>query len=174
MNILIAYASKYGATKEIAEAIARVLEGQNFKPTVQNAEEVTSVRNYDAVIIGSALYFSDWLGEASELLESFQEELATKPVWLFSDGPTSEGDPGEVLGDWRYPVNLTSVIEEIKPIDIEVFGGKVDVDNLKLEDWLLNPAIRGNSGDYRDWTAIGNWAKGIARTLELLPQQQTQ
>lgn len=174
MNVLIAYASKYGATREIAERIAEILERGGARANVHPAEDVTSLRDYDAVVIGSGVYSANWLPEASELLESFEEDLATKPVWIFSDGPTTEGDPVEALGGWTHPTSLQPLIDSVQPEGVALFAGKIDADKLALEDWLLNRSMRGIVGDYRDWDTIGAWAGHIAKRLvALAPPVQT-
>jgi menaquinone-dependent protoporphyrinogen oxidase len=167
INILLAYASKYGSTKEIAERIGRILEQQGFGVDVKEAETVTSLGPYQGVIIGSALYFDTWLPSASELLESFQEELARKPVWLFSSGITGEGDFSKMI-EWNFPETLSPLLKTIKPKGVALFGGRIHANTLELDDWLVNPGVRVRSGDYRNWTDIEAWAKTIAATLQPL------
>jgi menaquinone-dependent protoporphyrinogen oxidase len=162
VTILIAYASKYGATKEIAERIAQVLGREGMAVEVKEAESVSSLQSYAAVIMGSSVYFSNWLPEASELLESFQEKLATKPLWLFSSGLAVIGEPK----DWLFPETLQPLVKKIKPKDIVLFGGKVDAEQLTLDDWLINPSLRVEAGDYRNWAEIEAWAQRIAHHLK--------
>jgi menaquinone-dependent protoporphyrinogen oxidase len=161
-NVLIAYASKYGATKEIAERIALVLIRDGMRVAVKEADAVSSLQSYDAVIMGSGVYFDNWLPEASELLESFQDELAAKPVWLFSSGLTVKGEPKE----WLFPETLQPLVKKIKPKDVVLFGGKVDAGQLSLDDWLINPSLRVEAGDYRNWAEIEAWAQRIASHLK--------
>ena len=161
-NVLIAYASRYGATREIAEFIARVLAQRGVQAKVQSADEVTQVAPYRAAVIGSGVYFSGWLPEVVELLESFQDDLAKRPVWLFSDGPTHELD---LHTTWRVPETLSPLLGVIAPQDVALFGGRVVGDELSLDDWLANPALRGADTDERDWRDIARWAEGIFETL---------
>jgi menaquinone-dependent protoporphyrinogen oxidase len=56
MNVLIAYGSRHGATREIASAIARGLERFGVKAEVRDVHTAGSVEPFDAVIIGSAVY----------------------------------------------------------------------------------------------------------------------
>ena len=164
MNVLIAYASKYSSTKEIAEHIALILRRQGLTVEVKDAETVSSLHPYAAVIIGSALYFDNWLPAATELLESFQDELAQEPVWLFSSGITGKGDFREIT-EWYYPKALEGIIKTIKPKGITLFGGKVDAKELELSDWLINPGLRVETRDYRNWKEVEAWAMQIANTL---------
>lgn len=164
--VLIAYATQYGATREIADAIAAELTQRGLSAEVCPAAEVTQVRPYDAVILGSAAYFAEWLPEAAELLESFQDELTEKPVWLFSDGPTEEGDPLELLHGWRYPERLEPLVAAVNPRGVALFGGRVDSDKLSLADWLMNPALHETNSDNCDWKEVEAWAATIAETLQ--------
>lgn len=166
MPILIAYASRYGATREIAEAIGRVLRERGSAVDVRPALEVARLEGYRAVVLGSALYSGGWLEDARELLESFQEDLSTLPVWLFSSGPTVPGDPVEALEGWTYPEELSGLVAAVRPLDIALFAGKLDPDVLNLQDWLINRSMRGLSGDFRNFARIEAWATHIADRLE--------
>jgi menaquinone-dependent protoporphyrinogen oxidase len=54
---------------------------------VRSAAEVTDVAGYDAVVLGSAVYFGHWLEEARELLLRCAIAPWDLPVWIFSSGP---------------------------------------------------------------------------------------
>ena len=164
-KILIAYASRHGSTREIAITIGKVLEDHKFISDVFPSEGVTSLNPYYAVVIGSAVYSGDWLESASELLESFQEQLIQMPVWLFSSGPAVKGDPNKALDGWHFPKSLQAIVSDINPRDIKLFAGKIDAKLLTHDDWLANRSMGGNFGDYRDWDSITEWANSIANNL---------
>lgn len=163
--VLVAYASKYGSTQEIAETVGRVLMALGQTAEVRPADDVVTLETYDAVVLGSAVYSGDWLVEAKEFLESFQDELKKRPLWLFSSGPTASGDPVEALGGWRYPQKLKSLIGHVQPRGITLFGGRIDADKLSLQDWLINRSMSGVVGDFRNWQQIEIWAGNIAQAL---------
>lgn len=165
---LIAYASKYGSTKEIAEHIAGVLQRQGIVTTVQAAHDVRSVSAYDAVVIGSAVYGGTWLPEAADFITKFRDELARKEVWVFSSGPATHDDPVQLLGGWRVPENLQATLSVIRPQATALFSGKIDVTKLSAQDYLVSSSLRGTSGDYRNWSAIEGWAEEIAFALTRL------
>jgi menaquinone-dependent protoporphyrinogen oxidase len=165
---LVAYASKYGATHEIAERIAKGLQQQGIPVTVQAASEVRSLALYDAVIIGSALYGGNWLPQARAFIERFRDELAKKEVWVFSSGPATHDDPVSVLGGWHIPESLKDSLNIIRPQSIVLFSGKIDVTKLSSEDYLVSSSLRGTSGDYRNWSAIEGWTREIAFALTRL------
>jgi len=162
---LIAHASRYGATREIAEAIGRALEKRGLAVDVRPAAEVGRLEGYGGVVLGSALYSGGWLDDAREFLESFQDELAARDVWLFSSGPTTPGDPAEALGGWLFPEDLAPLVSKVRPRDVILFAGKIDPDVLGLQDWLINRSMRGLAGDFRNWPRIEAWAARIADAL---------
>ncbi len=164
-KILITYASRHGSTKEIAMTIGKVLENHKFISDLSPSEDVVSLNPYHAVVMGSAVYSGDWLEPASELLESFREQLTKMPVWLFSSGPAVNGDPNKALGGWHFPKSLQAIVDDINPRDIKLFAGKIDAELLTRDDWLANRSMGGNFGDYRDWSIIIEWADSIADSL---------
>ena len=96
-NILVTYASKYGATQEIAEKIGDVLRQAGLQADVLPVDGIRDLTPYQAVILGSAVYIGKWPKEAVAFLQTNEKILADRPVWLFSSGPTGEGDPVELL-----------------------------------------------------------------------------
>jgi menaquinone-dependent protoporphyrinogen oxidase len=165
-KVLIAFASKHGATEEIAVRISRALHASGLAADLRSAEDVDDLPAYDAFVIGSAVYAGQWRKEAAELLESGEPALSDKPVWLFSSGPTGEGDPATLMNGWTLPESLKPVAERIAPEDIAFFGGKLDMDKLNLAEKILVKGVKAPIGDFRDWEAIDDWAAGIATTLQ--------
>jgi menaquinone-dependent protoporphyrinogen oxidase len=95
--------------------------------------------------------------------------LTGKAVWLFSSGPTGEGDPVELVQGWRFPGSLQPIADHIGPRDIAIFHGATDVNKLNfLEKWMLKN-VQAPVGDYRDWEAIAAWATAIANELQEAP-----
>lgn len=170
-NILLTYATKYGSTAEIAEKIGEVLRGSGLNVSILPVTEVRDVSSYEAVILGSGVYAGHWLKDAVHFLEQNETALATKPVWIFSSGPTGEGDPVEIMHGWRFPEGQNAILERIKPKDITLFHGNIDVHKLHLGDKLIIKAVRAKVGDFRDWEAIQNWAKRIATALPKVMQE---
>ena len=165
-QVLVAYATKRGATAEIAEKIGEVIRNNGLQVDVLPAGQVKDITPYNAVILGSAAYIGQWRKEAVKFIKENENTLSTLPVWLFSSGPTGEGDPVELLKGWLYPKSLQPVIDNIKPRDITVFHGAVTRDKLNfLEKWILNN-VKSPIGDFRDWDAITAWANAITEELK--------
>ncbi len=168
-NVLVTYASKYGATVEIAQKIGEVLRQSSLDVSVLPTEKVRDMSSYDAVVLGSAVYAGHWLKEAVALLESSEKILATKPVWFFSSGPTGDGDPVDIMHGWHFPEAQQPLADRIKPKGIAFFQGNIDLHKLNFAERLMMKAVRAKVGDFRDWESISTWAKEIAK--ELQPRQ---
>jgi menaquinone-dependent protoporphyrinogen oxidase len=162
MDILVAYATKYGATAEIAEKIGQVLRQAGLGADVLPADRVSDLSRYQGVVLGSAVYVGRWRKEASKFLEANEKTLAERPVWLFSSGPTDEGDPVELLNGWRLPTGLQPVADRIQPRDIAVFHGALDKSKLNLIEKFMIRMVKAPAGDFRDWESITAWAETIA------------
>ncbi|HEX2031318.1 MAG TPA: flavodoxin domain-containing protein [Actinomycetota bacterium] len=160
MRVLVAAASKYGSTTEIAEAIGRALDERGIEATVASPETVTSLEEYDAVVLGSAVYAGRWQREAKEFVERAGRALLERPVWLFSSGPI--GDPPKPEED---PVDAADLIEATKARDHRVFPGKLVKKHLSFPEKAIVMALRAPEGDFRDWNAVRGWASEIAAAL---------
>ncbi|MBN1306068.1 MAG: flavodoxin domain-containing protein [Anaerolineales bacterium] len=166
-SVLVAYATKYGATAEIAGKIGQVLGNAGLEAEVLPVKQVKSLTSYRAVILGSAVFVGMWRREAVRFLKSNLHLLKDKSVWLFSSGPTGQGDPVELLEGWRYPKALQPVIDDLQPQAIAVFHGNVDVSKLNpLHKWMIGK-VAAPVGDFRDWDMITGWAEEIVKTLKV-------
>ena len=166
MKLLVTYASKYGSTAEIAEVIGKELHIREYEVEVKPVEQVDSLAGYDGFVIGSAVYAGGWMKAAAKFLRSNQELLADRPVWLFSSGPTGQGDPNEIMGGWTFPENLTKVLEAIKPKDVILFHGNIDLDKLNFAEKMIIKSVKATVGDFRDWLVIRGWARSIDLELK--------
>src|SRR5690242_11061814 len=126
-RILVAYASKYGSTMEIAQKIGEVLHEAGLKVNVLPVEKVTDITPFDAVVLGSAVYAGSWRKEAVTFLEEYKTLLAKIPVWLFSSGPMGEGDPATLVQGWHLPSAQQSIADRIHARDIALFHGAIDM-----------------------------------------------
>ena len=164
-NVLVAYASKRGGTREIAERIGEVLREAGLDADVRPAGRLNDLEGYGAVVLGSGVYIGRWRRSAARFLKRHRQTLAGMPVWFFSSGPTGEGDPVKAAGGWRFPKALQPAAEEIGPRDVALFHGTLDESELNfIERWMIKN-VGAPLGDFRDWDAISAWAESIAEQL---------
>jgi menaquinone-dependent protoporphyrinogen oxidase len=161
MKVLVTAASKYGATAEIAQAVGDVLAKRGLEVIVLPIEEVTSIDDYPAIILGSAVYAGHWLKPAREFVDRNEAGLASRTVWLFSSGPV--GDPPKPDEE---PVEAAPLVKVMKALDHRVFAGKLDKKNLNFGEKAIVMALRAPEGDFRNWDDIQVWASAIADQLE--------
>lgn len=168
MNVIVVYASRYGSTKEIAEFIAERLREHGMQTEVRSVGAAPDPGDYDAVVIGSAVYMEHWMKEAVEFVRRDRTVLAGRPVWLFSSGPL-ELEP-EKSPDDLEPKEIGKFRELIHPRDHHVFFGALDPGRLGLQHRLIRKLPAGRAllpeGDFRNWDDIETWVGGIARALE--------
>ncbi len=163
MNVLIAFASRHGSTREMANEIAEELRASGVDAELRAAGDVTSITGYDAVIIGSAIYMGRWMSDARHFVDRFQSQLVTVPVWLFSSGPLGAEHP-QPAGD---PSSLPEMIERTHAREHRMFSGKLDRNQLGLRERAITRMVKAPEGDFRDWDAIHSWARDIAMSLHM-------
>lgn len=165
-RVLVGYATKYGATAEIADKIGEVIFQAGMQTDVLPTDRVSNLTPYKAIVLGSAVYVGQWRKEAAAFLEANEKTLAKLPVWFFSSGPTGTGDPVQLMQGWRFPEAQQPIADRIQPRDIAFFHGVLDLTKLSLAEKLLIKGIKAPVGDFRDWDAITAWAIGIAEALK--------
>jgi menaquinone-dependent protoporphyrinogen oxidase len=166
VKALVTAASRFGATGEIAEAIGRVLAEHGLDTAVIPPDEVRGIDDYDAVVLGSAVYTGHWLEPAKSLVRRSGDALAARPVWLFSSGPVGNPSRKLVQQMGADPVDLAEIVKVTGARDHRMFAGKLDRRHLSFPQRVALTLVRGLEGDFRDWSEINRWAAGIAEALD--------
>lgn len=165
--IVVAYATKHGSTAEIAEAIGQRLRRHGHVVDVLAARDVNGIADYDAVIVGSAVYMFRWQKDATSLLKRHEATLRTKPTWLFSSGPTGgsvEADDAihrlrESATEYPAPTEVARVMPRIGARGHATFAGRAGDDMTGFfERWMPK-------GDWRDFDTVNAWADAIDAEL---------
>ncbi len=170
MRVLVAHASKCGSTREIAEFIADKLRALGVEAEAQSVQEVAGLTDFDAILVGSAVYMGHWMPEAADFVRRNAGVLLDRPVWLFSSGPlllppgtTSISDPK------LMPAEVPALIDAVQPREHRIFFGALDPAKLPFKYRALRklPAARAAlpEGDFRKWDDIEAWAGTVARAL---------
>ena len=160
MKILLTSSSKHGSTDEVAAVIAERLQAAQIDVETKRPEDVDSVEEYDAFILGSAVYMTKWTPEAVDFTKRFHDVLRAKPVWAFSVGLS--GLPKGKVSD---PTRIGPVLLAIDPEDHVTFAGCFDPSKLSLRERSIAKLGGASEGDYRDWDEVRQWADAIATSL---------
>jgi len=147
VHVLMAYATKNGSTRQVAEAITVALGEAGAQVTSLPAREAReSVAGYDLIVLGAPLYSGRWHRDAHRFLKHHQRELAAVPVAVFGMGPRDDTEEA-----WqRSRAQLDRALAKrgwLTPVAVTVFGG-------------LDPPGRGKrpQRDLRNWQTIHTWA----------------
>lgn len=172
MPVLVAYASKHGATRGIAERVAETLEADGREARLLPFSNVATPAAYSAFVLGGAVYLGGWRKEASAFVRQNNALLVTRPAWLFCSGPlgsATQDEKGSDLLTRSRPREFAEFEKTIRPRDLTVFYGALDPRQRDVASWLLRRLPAGRrllpAGDFRDWEAIEAWAASIAREL---------
>lgn len=165
LQVLVSAASDHGSTTEIARTIGSALDNDHLAVDVIAPAAVDSLADYDAVILGSALYAGRWLAPARDFAVRFRDELAERPLWLFSSGPVGESATGAVLATEHEPADVTRIRQDIPVRGHRIFPGKLSSHELSITQRAALLVSRRPSGDFRDWAAVTQWADSIADDL---------
>lgn len=159
MKVLVAVGSKYGASRDIAQAIADELHTLGFEVDCMDAYEVNSVTYYDAVIVGSAVYGGFWRKDAAALIRENADTLTHREVWLFSVGMTSVTQPDQPVDEAEQFALRVGAHEHKR------FDGRLQPDVLNFGERALIRAIKPPVGDFRDFNDVKAWAQRVGTDL---------
>lgn len=175
MSVLVAYASRHGATQGIAERIAARLRYDGVEAAAVPAREVRDASVYGAFVVGSAAYMFHWLADATRFVGRNRALLTARPVWLFSSGPLGT-DPVDSKGRDVLLASEPREFAELRPVlhprATHVFFGALDLEAppIGLAERFARHLPAGAreampTGDFRDWVDIDTWADEIAAQL---------
>lgn len=159
-SILVAYATRYGSTKEVAEAIAETLRQAGAQVELQPLSEVRSLAGFQAVVMGAPLQMYRWHKDAFSFLSRHHKALAGIPVAVFALGPVQNPhNEAEWQGSRDQLAKELAKVEWFKPLTVEILGGKFDPQAL---GGLMKMFAKSEPAtDIRDWEAIRQWAQGL-------------
>ncbi len=158
--MLVAYASKYGGTAGIAEAIGDTIRSAGLEANVTPVSEA-DVAGFDAVVLGSSLYGGSWLGGALQFAHDHSTALREIPCWIFSSGPLGDVEP--LIEE--QPSELAELTHLLEPRWHTMFSGILDPEKLSFGERAMMRAVKAQAGDYRDWKRIRALAREIAADI---------
>lgn len=152
-QVLVAFASRHGSTREVAAALADRLRRDGLDVELHAARDVRSpVTGHDLVVLGAPLYSGRWHRDAHRFLRRRRADLAATPIAVFGMGPRNDS-----AESWRRArAQLDRALARhawLVPVAVMVFGGADP------------PKARPPRRDLRDWDAVGAWASGLPALL---------
>lgn len=164
-RVLVAYGSKHGATAEIAERIADALRRAGHESEARPASQVRNIGDYDAVVLGSAVYAGRWRRDARRLLRRMRRAPDRRPLWLFSSGPIGESEP-DPADKWQHPLWVREAGERLEARDQTVFRGRLTAKpSTMMERAIAKQTPADERGDIEP-DAVDDWAGRIAQELD--------
>jgi menaquinone-dependent protoporphyrinogen oxidase len=185
-KVLVAYGSRHGGTRGIAERIGEVLRAEGIEAVVAPADRASpeDVRSADAFVVGSGVYMGSWLNEPLDFMRRNIDALVARPTWLLSSGPlpgsTKEQPDADPLTNALGPSDgpgsggrkkVEELSTQIQPRGHRVFLGAFDPEDSPkaMSERLVRmmPVAKNilPPGDFRDWAAIEAFGHEIATAL---------
>lgn len=162
--VLVGYATRYGSTQQVAEAIAVELRAGGLVVDLQPLSPVRTLAPYRAVVVGAPLYMFHWHKDALRFLSRHRQALLEIPVAIFALGPVH--DPHEEK-EWQdSSAQLNKELAQfpwLKPVALKMFGGKYDPANLRFPLSLFAGQVPAS--DIRDWDTVRAWAAELTPRL---------
>ena len=158
--ILVAYATRYGSTAEVAEFIASTLQSRGLSARCQPAREVKSLQGIQAVVLGAPLFMFHWHKDALRFLDRFRADLQSIPTAAFALGPTTEPRSEKEWTDARAILEKELASRAwFTPTSVSLFGGRWDPTKIGFPFKAFAKSMP--TTDLRDWDAIRAWAQAI-------------
>lgn len=192
-RFLIAYATRYGSTGEVAEALAEQVRDAGYDVDVRSVDEQPDPDRYDAIVIGGPM-IRGWHKSALGYLTSHREQLTGRPLAFFitaaslTDVGQEEVDGVPIVVDpWlakpprsaaklrykeRYALPshyLGDILDSAQPVRPRVtafFAGSLDLTAMSFLDKMFVLLVVGAApGDGRNWKAIAEWGAELPDLL---------
>lgn len=158
MRVLVTWGSKRGGTEGIGRLVADALAERGFEVTAAPAGEVKRASDFDAAIVGGALYANRWPAEARRFVRRNVEELREMPVWFFSSGPL---DDSAERAEIPAPKEVSVLAERVGAHGYVTFGGYLAPD----AKGMASAMAKEHAGDWRNPERIRAWAAELAAEL---------
>jgi menaquinone-dependent protoporphyrinogen oxidase len=157
-RILVAYATRYGSTAEVAEAIGEELRKAGITVDVQPVGEVQDLSPYRRPSSGADLH-----GEMAPGIAGLHREKpavsAHHPGRLLCRGAHGRRRRARYLR--KAEASMDQVRMLVNPVEIGIFPGKLESSRLSFTDRAIVTMIRAKTGDFRDWEAIRSWVEAV-------------
>ena len=167
-TLVVAASSRHGGTCEIADRLASTLQADlplGWTVIRPDLSDLRALDGADAVVLGSAIYYSHWMRAAAHAL-AYLKDAPLFDLWLFSTGPISD-----VESENAQVISADAMVATGQAIEHKVFGGRLDTSRLSWLERTAVKAVHAIPGDHRDWDQVDDWAHHIAQQLSVVPSE---
>lgn len=176
-QILIAYSTWSGATREVAEYISNVFNQNGWSVTVENVDNIQVLANIDAILIGTSIHAGQVTKSFVRFLKKFHEKIAQNPHAFFVVcANMNEDDESSRLETENWLTQALKKAGKFSPVSIGLFAGAAKTDSVEFEkqNFLVKKIIKAmqdklveeyGKSDFRDWEKIGAWAINLKDSL---------
>ncbi|KAF5067392.1 Flavodoxin domain protein [anaerobic digester metagenome] len=161
-RILVAFATKYGSTAGVAEAVVKALVGAGLEAVAVEQKAVGSVEGYDGVVLGAPIYMGKPL-DLAPFVAHHAGPLAKMPVAAFAVGLTPVTPKAGQVEQVRTA--LLNALSPLEPVATAVFPGALEPSKMGLADRTVVRLMGAPTGDHRDWDAVMAWTRDLAPLL---------
>jgi menaquinone-dependent protoporphyrinogen oxidase len=159
MRVLVTWGSKHGGTEGIGRLLAEALEGHGFEVVAAPVAGVGKLGEFDAAIVGGAIYANRWARSARRFVDRHVGELRKIPVWFFSSGPLDDSADRKEIPP---PTEVAVLAERVGAKDHVTFGGRLEPD---VKGFPASAMAKTRSGDWRNPDQMRAWATELANAL---------
>lgn len=165
-KILVVYESQFGSTAEVAEYIGENLRKSGRQVSVKKIEDASKIFGFDKVILGSAIQYDNWMPNARNFVIENKAALSKISVaFFFTCLVLSKKTEKSEQKAETYAEKLKLLAQEVKPISIGKFAGKLDYKKMNVVQRTFAKGIFAvlgvKSGDYRNWQKIKQWTLSL-------------
>jgi menaquinone-dependent protoporphyrinogen oxidase len=158
MRLLVAYATRNGSTRDVAEHIAAMLRHEGYDVDCLTAATAGDLANVEAVVLGAPLYAGRWHRDACRFVERHRDLISQRAFAVFALGPRTL-DVKDVMSSRGQLEHALHKLDAPTPETVAVFGGVLDPKKLRF------PFNRMAASDARDWDDIDTWAARLPAEL---------
>jgi menaquinone-dependent protoporphyrinogen oxidase len=165
-NVLVAYATRAGSTREIAESIGKILTESGIEADVLPVKKVRSIEEYDAVVLGTAVRFGMLMPEMVRFVRRKKTALSMCPVAAFVVCLTMKKETPE--HHIKAEFFLDPIKREIMLISEGLFAGTMDYSKLGfVAKFIVRKMVQSPEGNFTDSQKIEEWAQELTEHLLL-------
>ncbi|MFW9993308.1 MAG: flavodoxin domain-containing protein [Candidatus Odinarchaeota archaeon] len=189
-KVLISYGTRFGATEEVANEIAKVLENRGINSRLVNLRKIKprdwpSPDEFDGIIIASGIRINKWTKEPKKYLVKYKEVLKEpeKLLGMFVCSAYAVTEHEEAVRIYLEDTLVELGIPNDDKVLYEAFGGVFDFSKDSIlgfvdKNMLKMAAMgieKGSNGevkidkdgrtDFRDWGQIREFASKFAALI---------